>query len=251
MELPLIVTPFSFTRNILSARPSLNDTATYPNYTRIFLQQESTQVLHNSFTKGVVKGVLLKQNWHLSYHQFPLLFLHRIFSSRYSICLKCISGFQKKQSILKLHSCIFSFYLLTLANITQCPPLWRHTKSYFFSFTATHWGLFHCWKQAKSSLCVWLLEKIPFFIYCPLALFSQWIPGLNAISQETLPMCTPVIPNRLQTESSASKREKKNLSTANWTTKALLLVLPVLRNHRCTSDSLEKESKIFQNLKES
>lgn len=79
-------------------------------------------------------------------------------------------------------------------------------KSYYFLLQLTvRPGLFHWWKQAKPTLCVCLLEKIASFIYRPLALFSQWIPGLNAISQETLPMCSPVIPHCSQAESNTAR----------------------------------------------
>lgn len=118
-------------------------------------------------------------------------------------------------------------------------PLWELFKKLLFSFTTTHPGLFHWWKQAKPTLCVCLLEKIASFIYRPLALFSQWIPGLNAISQETLPMCSPVIPHCLQAESSTEDEEKKrgggNLNVASQAIKIHTLVCYVLRNHRCVS----------------
>lgn len=79
-------------------------------------------------------------------------------------------------------------------------------KSYYFLLQLTvRPGPFHWWKQAKPTLCVCLLEKIASFIYRPLALFSQWIPGLNAISQETLPMCSPVIPHCSQAESNTAR----------------------------------------------
>lgn len=85
-------------------------------------------------------------------------------------------------------------------------PFGDYWKSYYFLLQLTvHPGLFHWWKQAKPTLCVCLLEKIASFIYRPLALFSQWIPGLNAISQETLPMCSPVIPHCLQAESNTAR----------------------------------------------
>lgn len=97
----------------------------------------------------------------------------------------------------------------TIANSIQWPPsplgtIQKVTIFFYNSPRPLHW-----WKQAKPTLCVCLLEKIASFIYRPLALFSQWIPGLNVISQETLPMCSPVIPHCLQAESSIEGEKKK------------------------------------------
>lgn len=145
------------------------------------------------------------------------------------------------QHLSHIHAYVLSTYW-PLPTLLNAFPFEDAQKVTFFLSQLLTEAYSTAESKAKSSLGVCLLEKIAFFIYCPLALFSQWIPGLNAISQETLPTCTPVIPNRLQTESSASKRGK-NLSTANQTKKALLLVLPVLSNHKCTSDPLERESQ--------
>lgn len=60
--------------------------------------------------------------------------------------------------------------------------------------------------KAKPMLGVCLPEKIASFIYHLLALFSQWIPSLNVISQETLATYTTVISHPLQVESSGEGR---------------------------------------------
>lgn len=113
-------------------------------------------------------------------------------------------------------------FTLTTANSIQWPPsplgtIQKVTIFFYISPRPLHW-----WKQAKPTLCVCLPEKIASFIYRPLALFSQWIPGLNVISQETLPMCSPVIPHCLQAESSMGggtqhcQPSHKNSQTLVW-----------------------------------
>lgn len=102
------------------------------------------------------------------------------------------------------------YFTWTNANSIQWSPsplgtIQKVTIFFYNSPRPLHW-----WKQAKPTLCVCLLEKIASFIYRSLALFSQWIPGLNAISQETLPMCSPVIPHCLQAESSTEEKKRKN-----------------------------------------
>lgn len=93
-------------------------------------------------------------------------------------------------------------------------PFWGYTKSYFSPFHNYSLRPLPLLKasKAKPTLGVCLLEKIASFIYHPLALFSQWIPGFNVISQETLPMCTPVIPhpckqNQVQAKGGEGGRE--------------------------------------------
>lgn len=49
--------------------------------------------------------------------------------------------------------------------------------------------------------------------------------------------------NRIKCKLKAKEKKKKNLSTANPTKKALLLVLPVLRNQRCASDLWKEKAK--------
>lgn len=104
-ELPLKVAPFCFTRNILSARPGLNDTATYPNYIRTFLQQDPAypsppqlprqRPLSKQLTSFIppVFTTIFAQNFKGGSHKVGGKRIQQskcIFSSRYSICLKCI-----------------------------------------------------------------------------------------------------------------------------------------------------------------
>lgn len=117
----------------------------------------------------------------------------RIFSTICKSTCFCTSVFPKWWSTFQTIGEASDFR--TTANFIQWPPsplgtIQKVTIFFYNSPRPLHW-----WKQAKPTLCVCLLEKIASFIYRPLALFSQRIPGLNAISQETLPMCSPVIPH--------------------------------------------------------
>ena len=114
-------------------------------------------------------------------------------------------GWSTLQAIWEASSCFTS----TTANSIQWSPSPLGTIQKVTIFFYNSPRPLHQWKQARPTLCVCLLEKIASFIYRPLALFSQWIPGLNAISQETLPVRSPVIPHCLQAESSTEGGKKK------------------------------------------
>lgn len=128
-------------------------------------------------------------------------------------------GWSTLQAIWEASSCFTS----TTANSIQWPPSPLGTIQKVTIFFYNSPRPLHQWKQARPTLCVCLLEKIASFIYRPLALFSQWIPGLNAISQETLPVRSPVIPHCLQAESS-TEGGKKKLSIASQAIKTHKLV---------------------------
>ena len=131
----------------------------------------------------------------------------------YSTCLARMLSVSK--GVVNSSNYIRSIYFTsTTASSIQWPPSPPGTIQKVTIFFYNSPRPLHQWKQAKPTLCVCLLEKIASFIYRPLALFSQWIPGLNAISQETLPMCSPVIPHCLQAESS-TEGGKKKLSIAS------------------------------------
>lgn len=130
----------------------------------------------------------------------------------YSTCL-AVSVSERAVNLQAIWEASY-YFISTTANSIQWPssPLGTIQKVTIFFYNSPR--PLHQWKQAKPTLCVCLLEKIASFIYRPLALFSQWIPGLNAISQETLPMCSSVIPHCLQAESSTEREgEKKKKKT--------------------------------------
>lgn len=194
-----------------------------------YSRTQPTQVLHNSLARQA-KG-LCQDDWHVSYHQFPILFLPSLPKKAHirlrkkptktkanvfsAIGIAFVwNAFKASRSSSQQFSCIYAYFLSShwpLPTLLNAPPLLKPYKKllfFFHNYSLRPIPLLRA-SEAKPTLGVCLLKKIASFIYRSLALFSQWIPGLNVISQETLPMCTPVIPHRLQTESSASKRKKK------------------------------------------
>lgn len=112
-----------------------------------YSRTQPTQVLHNSLTKG-----LCQNNWHLSYHQFPLLFLHRIskeghvrLEGKYNeanvfsvvgtvFVWNVFKGCRRSsQHFSRIYAYFVSSYW-PLPTLLNAPSFWRHTKSYFFFF---------------------------------------------------------------------------------------------------------------------
>lgn len=131
--------------------------------------------------------------------------------------------------------------MLTLANITQRPsPLEAIQKVTFslsqllteaYSTAESERGKAHAGCLSPREDCIFYLSPLGFIFTV-----NSWLKCNQPRNPPYVHSChSSSLANRIKCKQ-MGKEKKKNLSAANQSKKALLLVLPVLRNHRCASD---------------
>lgn len=154
-----------------------------------YSRTQPTQEPHNSLTRQA-KG-LCQDNWHVSYHQFPKLFLPslpkkvhirlgknptktkaNVFSA---IGIAFVwNAFKASRSSSEQFSCVYAYFLSShwpLPTLLNAPPFWSHTKSYFFlsqllteaySTAESKWSKAHAGCLSPREDCIFYLSPLGF-----------------------------------------------------------------------------------------